>query len=286
LCHGDWHRFWINRTPTGRRHDSAMSVAPHRRPLDTLLPGLRIKDVPYRARYLVNAYPAPYRLLGQWRHRGQADHIVARNTELVIEGFGRAANTFAWLAFSSAQPRPVRVAHHTHAAAQVITAVRWNIPTLVLVRSPDDSALAHMVLRGVSARTALTAWVRYHRRVMTVRHGFVAAPFDAVTHDFGAVVHEVNAAFGTRFGVFEHTAENQARVFAAISERNRQRFGEEMTPQRALWLARPTAERRVLKDQRRDELNGRDLRRLRAHADELYRAALFDQRRGPQPPIT
>lgn len=255
-----------------------MSVARHRRPLDTLLPGLGIKDVPYRARYLVNAYPAPYRLLCQWRHRGHADHIVTRDTELVIEGFGRAANTFAWLAFRSAQPRPVRLAHHTHAAAQVITAVRWHIPALVIVRSPDDSALAHMVLRGVSARTALTAWIRYHRRIMTVRHGFVAASFDEVTHDFGTVVHRVNAAFGTSFGVFEHTAENQARVFAAISERNRERFGDEMTPQRALWLARPTAERRALKNHRRDGLNAQDVAPLRARAEELYRAALSTDR--------
>jgi hypothetical protein len=272
--------------PTGRRHDPAMSVAPHRRPLDTLLPGLGIKDVPYRARYLVNAYPAPYRLLCRCRHRGQADHIVTRDTELVIEGFGRAANTFAWLAFRSAQPRPVRLAHHTHAAAQVITAVRWHIPALVIVRSPEDSALAHMVLRGVSARTALTAWIRYHRRIMTVRHGFVAARFDEVIHDFGTVVHRVNAAFGTSFGVFEHTTENQARVFAAISERNRERFGDEMTPERALWLARPTAERRALKDQRREELNAQDVARLRARADALHRSALSTGSDHAPPPTT
>ena len=268
--------------PTGPRHDAGVSVAPHRRPLDALLPGIGMKEVSYRARYLVNAYPAPYRLLCQWRHRGRDGYLVARDTELVIEGFGRAGNTFAWLAFRSAQPEPVRLAHHTHAAAQVITAARWHIPTLVIVRSPVDSALAHMVLRGVSARSALVAWIRYHRRIMTVPHGYVAAGFDEVTHDFGAVVRRVNEAFATSFGVFEHTAENEARVFAAITDRNRQRWGEQMTPQRALWLARPTAERQALKELRRAELDPDELRPLRAHADGLYHAIL-DRRPAGQP---
>jgi hypothetical protein len=223
---------------------------------------------------VLNAYPAVYMPLTRWRHRGEGEHIVARDTELVIEGFARAGNTFMWFAFRSAQPRPVRLAHHTHAAAQVIAAVRWGIPTLVVVRPPADSALAHMVLHDVSARAALGAWIRFHRRVMTVRTGFAAAGFDEVTRDFGGVVRRVNEAFGTSFGVFEHTEANEARVFAAITERNRLRFGESMTPERALILARPTAARQALKDIRRCELERGELAPLRARADELHRVIL------------
>jgi hypothetical protein len=109
---------------------------------------------------------------------------------------------------------------------------------------------------------------------MTVRDRFVAAGLDEVTQDFGAVVRRVNEAFGTSFGVFEHTAENAARVFAAISERNRMRFGEAMTPERALILARPTAERDLLKERRRPELDSPELTPLRARADELHRVIL------------
>jgi hypothetical protein len=233
-----------------------------------------VSEVLYRARYLLNAYPSVYMPLSRWRHRGRSDYIVRRDTELVMEGFARAGNTFMWFAFRSAQPQPVRLAHHTHAAAQVITAVRWNIPTLVVVRSPVDSALAHMVLEGVSARSALVAWIRYHRRIMTVRPGVVVAGFDEVTQDFGAVVRRVNRRFGTSFGVFEHTAENEARVFAAISERNRLRFGEEMTAERALILARPTAAREAVKERRRGELDAGELAPLRARADALHREIL------------
>jgi hypothetical protein len=210
---------------------------------------------------------------------------------------GRAAgNTFAWLAFRSAQPRPVRLAHHTHAAAQVITAVRWHVPTLVVVRSPADSALAHMVLRGASARSALVAWIRFHRRIMTVREGFVAAGFDDVTHDFGAVVQRVNKTFATDFGVFEHTGENEMRVFDEITERNRLLRGEQMPLQRALWLARPTAEREALKGParrararrtraaagtRRGALPGDPVaRRVKADAPEAHRSPFRQASKG------
>jgi hypothetical protein len=130
------------------------------------------------------------------------------------------------------------------------------------------------VLHGVSARAALAAWIRFHRRVMTVRPGFVVAGFDEITRDFGVVVRRVNEAFGTSFGVFEHTDENEARVFAAITERNRLRFGESARPERALILARPTAARQALKDGRRGELERGEVAPLRARADELYRVIL------------
>ena len=233
-----------------------------------------MSELAYRARYLLNEHPAIYMPLNRLRHRGQSEYIVHRDTQLVLEGFARAGNTFMWLAFRSAQPQPVRLAHHTHAPAQVIRAVRWNIPTLVVVRDPADSVRAHMALSDVSARTALVAWIRYHRRIMTVRDGFVAAGFDEVTGDFGAVVRRVNAAFGTSFGVFEHTAENGARVFAAISERNRIRFDGAVTRERALILARPTAERDALKARRPPELDAAALAPLRARADELHRVIL------------
>jgi hypothetical protein len=271
--------------PTGREHDETVRDAANGHPPGPPLSGFAMKggEVSYRARYLLNAYPAIYMPLGRLRHRGQDDYFVTRDTRLVIEGFGRAGNTFAWLAFRSAQPQAVRLAHHTHAAAQVITAVRWSIPTLVIVRPPDDSALAHMALRGVSPRAALVAWIRYHRRIMTVHHGFVAAAFGDVTHDFGAVIRRVNEAFGTSFGAFEHTAQNQARVFDEISQRNRLLRGEQMTPERELWLARPSAQRQALKERRRGDLNADEFALLRARADELYHAILSTGDPNPPP---
>ena len=60
------------------------------------------------------------------RRKGRA--VVGPDTELVIEGFPRTANTFAVFAFQTAQARPVRVAHHLHAPIQVTVAARRPPP--------------------------------------------------------------------------------------------------------------------------------------------------------------
>ena len=178
------------------------------------------REFSYRARYLVNAYPAVYMPVGRVRHRGRAEYLVTRDTELVIEGCGRAGSTFALFAFRSAQERPVRTAHHTHAAAQVLTAARWRIPTLVIVpRAARLGPLPHGPAQHL--RPAGAAVVAALPQPHPARPGPVSSrsAFEQVTSDFGAVIERVNAAFGTDFGVFQHTPENEAAVLAAIERR-------------------------------------------------------------------
>jgi hypothetical protein len=226
----------------------------------------------YRLRYLVNAYPALYLPLARVRHRDVPDWNVGRDCELVIEAFGRSGNTFAVLAFEAAQPRPVRSAHHSHAAAHVITAARRRIPTLVIVRRPADAALSHMVLRDIPPRPPLEAWIRFHRRILPYREHLLVSRFEEVTADFGAVIRRLNDRFGTSFAVWQHTPENVAAVFTQIEGINRGRPGAG----ESRMLALPTAERRARKEARRAELEAPDLLPLRRRADGLY-AALVEQ---------
>jgi hypothetical protein len=210
--------------------------------------------------------------IGRFRHRHSTDYCVSADTDLVIEGFGRAGNTFAWLAFLMAQQRSVRIAHHTHAAAQVITAVKMGKPTLVIVRPPLEAALAHMARNGITARVALIAWTRFHRRIVPHGHGFIVCSFSEMTNDFGPAIRRVNTRFGTDFGVFEHTHENEQRVFDQIRARNRRRFGNQSSADSVKALSLPTPEREALKEILRAELMSGDLVPLRARAQRVYEA--------------
>src|SRR2546421_9409717 len=97
------------------------------------------------------------------RHHGP--NVVSHDTELVIEGFPRTANTFTVFAFQMAQAAPVRVAHHLHAPAQVIFAARRGIPVLVLVRPPEDAVLSLASWSPyVSLGQALAAYARFYER--------------------------------------------------------------------------------------------------------------------------
>ena len=231
------------------------------------------REVRYSTRYVVNAYPAIYMPLARIRHRAQDDWSVRRDTELVVEGFGRSGSTFAVDAFELAQSRPVRLAHHTHAAAQVLTAVKWGIPTILIVRHPEQVVPSHMARRDIGARPPLVAWIRFHERVVPYLDGLVVTPFEEMTSDLGGVIQRVNGRFGTAFGVFEHSPESESRVFERIEARNQRRFGIG-TLEGERSLARPTEEREARKQALRATYEAPALASLRARAERVYRTLM------------
>jgi hypothetical protein len=231
----------------------------------------RAREGAYRTRYLINAYPFVYAPLARVRHRDRDDWSVRRDTELAIEGFGRSGSTFAVDAFEFAQSKPVRLAHHTHAAAQVIVAVRWQIPTMLIVRHPGHVVPSHMARRDIGPRPPLVAWIRFHERVLPYRDGLVVTPFEEMTTDLGSVIRRVNQRFGTDFGVFENNPESEAAVFDRIEARNRRRFGVG-SPEGERSLARPTAEREARKQVLRAAYEAPGLTSLRARAERVYRS--------------
>jgi hypothetical protein len=230
------------------------------------------REIFYRVRYFVNAYPALYMPWARYHHRYSMDRIVRPDTDLVIEAFGRTGTTFANFAFLSAQRRRVRTVHHTHAAAQVITAVKMKIPTLVIVREPEAVALSHMARHQVSARPPLVAWIRFHQRLVAYRKGIVFCGFDQMTGNFTPAIERLNEKFGTSFDVWQHSPENETEIFEQIKSRNRGRFREGQEEQRMRAFALPTAEREALKNQLRAQLDAPALTALRQRAQRLYRS--------------
>jgi hypothetical protein len=149
--------------------------------------------------------------------------VLQAATELVIEAYPRSANTFSAFAFQLAQPRPVRLAHHLHAPAQIIAAARRGVPVLVPVRDPRECTIS-VTIRSphVSLAQALDAYRRFHEAILPHRDSCHVAPFEDVTRDFGRVIEALNTKFGTSFTPFRHTQENVERVYALIEERARQ----------------------------------------------------------------
>lgn len=174
----------------------------------------------YDVRSFLGSYPLLYlpliKLRRRYRGRGVND-LVNPNTELLIEGFPRSGNTFTLAAFQHAQRRPHSIAHHRHVASHVIEAVRLNVPTLVLVRRPEDAvvALARMDPR-LSLHQILRSYVRFHRSILPCVEKFVVGTFEEATTDLGAIIVRVNERFGTDFEPFHHTAENVADVFSSL----------------------------------------------------------------------
>jgi len=173
----------------------------------------------HRARTQVFEYPALYLPFARYKYQGHSPEVIGSRTELVIDGYFRSANTFAVYAFQLSQDKPVRLAHHLHAPAQLITAARCGIPALLLLRDPEGAILSELLYDDVALPDALVAYSRFYTCLIPYLDSFVVGEFGEVTRDFGAVVRRVNARFGTAFNQFRHTEESTRECFALMKYR-------------------------------------------------------------------
>ncbi len=212
-----------------------------------------------------------YALMGL-RH-GPHSSFVGEHTELVIEGFPRSGNTFAVAAFELAQRRSVGVAHHTHAPAQVITAVRRGLPTLILIREPRDAVLSLLIRRpALTPLQAFRSWVDFYIRVEPLAERFVVGTFEEATSAFGSVTDRVNIRFNTAFRHFESTEANLRACRELIERMDRQ--DRERGKLNEFTVARPSAEREALKEVLRAGLLERVSSDVVQEADAIYRRFL------------
>ncbi|MCA1687543.1 MAG: hypothetical protein LC714_02860 [Actinobacteria bacterium] len=203
-----------------------------------------------------------YRLLRKDRTR-----VVTPDTQLVIEGFPRSGNSFARVAFVQAQREKVRIAHGLHVPAQVIRAVRWQIPTLVLIRRPRDAVLSFAIRDPISVDQALKYYLSFYKPIEEYRDGYVLGLFEEVTGDYGRVIKRLNEKFGTTFSLFRHDEQNVNKVFARMEKNSRKRYGETRWETK---VSRPSDLKERMKHQIGYELEDPSRKELIAEAEAVY----------------
>jgi len=222
------------RVPGTRRLRAAIGVA-----------GVRAR---YSARATVSRYPWPFLAIVRRKYSGQ---IVDTETDVVIEASPRSGNTFAVVAFELSQERPVKIAHHLHAAAQVTRGVRLDKPVLVLIRDPVEAVLSQLIREpGITPRQGMWNWIRFYRSAEYVRKHILVATFEDVTTDFGSVIDRLNERFATSFVRFDHSRGNVERCFRQIERRNRSTYSRLVESK----ISRPSSARNAAKESLRPRL--------------------------------
>jgi hypothetical protein len=219
---------------------------------------------------MVDRYPLLYRLWWRYSPKSKAitdDFIVHNNTDIVIEGFPRSGNSFAYAAFLLANGHNFVVSHHVHRPSQIILAAERRIPTLVIIRPPIDAVVSLVIFRPfLSVKQALRSYIDFYGRIKPWRDNFLLTTFGDVTRDFGAVLDELNNKFNTSFSEFHHTAENVEKCFAMVEQFSNQFAGHHDER----LVARPSRKREDLKSELKQELADSRLRHLIEQAETLY----------------
>jgi hypothetical protein len=200
---------------------------------------------------------------------------ITRSTAITIEGFQRSANSFAVNAFLLAQgdDPSLEVAHHLHAPTHVRRSLKLNVPVLIVMREPDGAILSGLMKAPYrDVRKAYEGYIDFYNYVLSVLDRVVVATYDEVTTDFGAVIAKVNDFYNTEFRIFEHTESNVRRVFSRLDDIVLKYHGAVEVNKHT--IARPTAEKRELKNVYSEMTKHQSNEEIRLQADALYRKIL------------
>ena len=162
--------------------------------------------------------PNAYNVIAR-RFGSRPETVVRPDTKLCIEAPPGSGNSFIVQAFSLANPG-LAIAHHHHMSAQVAAAVKYGVPTLVILRDPIDCVLARVPdlteqrMIGPNLRMWLSFWTRVGGlldRVALVRfEDMVARP--------ETTIRLINDTFSTSFNWTLPPAE---AVFEVMHEHRR-----------------------------------------------------------------
>ena len=165
-----------------------------------------------RLRRWIGCYPGLYYPLARWVKPRTFPWVFASSkSELVVDAYPGSGNTFCFIAFESAQKRPTTMAHHVHVPAQILRGLQLNLPTVMLIRDPDEAISSNLARWShLTMHEALLDYIGFYKPLWEYRNDFLSVHFDDVVGDFGAVIERINRRFGTSFHPFEHTDENVA----------------------------------------------------------------------------
>ena len=139
---------------------------------------------------------------------------------ICIEGFPRSANSYAVVAFRLANPQ-VKIAHHLHVPAQLLQAVKWKIPAVLLIRDPLEAVASFMVFQhSQNADLYLKTYIRFYKTLQKVLPFLVIVNFDSVIHHFNELIVKVNAKFTTNFVPLDDQAAREEEIFARLKKVN------------------------------------------------------------------
>lgn len=193
-----------------------------------------------RARYGFSAY-APR--LFCWAERiknGSQSRSVRHNTDLVIEGYPRSGNSFAFHTIQGRVGPQWRIAHHLHLPVQIELGVRWGRPVLVLVRAPEDATVSFVGLQlqsgrrqgkfdnltdtelALRLREATRYYIHFYEHVLAIKREYLIVAFHDVTRNLGGVLTMLNKRFGLNIPDHPVSVEERDLIFGS--------FGHHLAP--------------------------------------------------------
>ena len=174
-----------------------------------------------------------YILVQSWRLRNKKNkqfELFSKNTDLVLEGYPRSANSFAIRAFKFPKNNiDLNISNHLHSVVHIHLGIINKLPVIMLIRNPIDAVVSlnsHrtqvLIHRKQDPKKFFNSWdikwdfinyINFYKSSLELTDKMVIANFDDVIKDFGKIIIEVNKKFNKSYGIFEHNKINEKQIF-------------------------------------------------------------------------
>jgi len=160
------------------------------------------------------------------------EKIIRPDCHWCIEGFQRSGNSF-FIFLIRRKNKGLKLAHHTHAAAQIVKAVKYKVPTIVLIRKPED-AIASLLAwdPNLSFGIALKAYIQFHKGIRKYIQDVLLVAFEDVISKPVDVVKACNDRFNTTFELPIFNERQLEKIKINVTARNPLTAGLLPTPEK------------------------------------------------------
>ncbi len=177
-----------------------------------------LRELKWELRILMGRYNFLFPIFFFLFERRWFSKIYEKNPDIVIEGFGGSANSFAVYAFESAQDRKFKIAHHLHITAQIKRSVILKKPTVIIIRNPKD-AVRSLLSRDYypSAKIGFKHYYLFYSELIKYKSNCVVITFDELTKDAGLMIDKINEKFSTK--LLKNEKMNKSAIDSLLNEK-------------------------------------------------------------------
>ncbi len=189
-----------------------------------IIPAIKNKSVMLmkNIRYITNVLIGNSKLLFPLVVPRSRKAVITPKSDICIAGPPRSANTYAMHVFRLWNP-DLLIAHHVHQPMQIIFAVKWNVPCIVLLRDPIDTIASLIIVDPkLSITLAIWSYIIFYNKIFQVKEKLVVATFERIIEKFDNVICEVNGTYNTSFSYEKLTKCQTKKIFNVISEHRKQ----------------------------------------------------------------
>jgi len=180
-------------------------------------------NLKFKLRLLIRQSPLLYKIVKGNRIKATDNSWVlcTKDTDMCLEGYPGSANSFLFNVLSYLKPS-LKIAHHTHSIANIRLSLKYNTPTLIIIRRPQDAITSRILRFESNFELSILEYLWFYQFVLQYNKRFLIVTFEEVTNNTSNVLSKIENLISSRIKV-EDLKSAKEHTFSSIRELSKKR---------------------------------------------------------------